>query len=134
MIALRGLHDDLRPHAEAPIRFAESLGFRVTVTSVYRSERKQRALFENFQACQARGVYPSSTSLRPGYSCRWPAAKPGFSAHNYGLAWDSTIEDPQRRYDQGTLDGWWVAVRRWWGWEVDPESDRIHAQPPGWAA
>jgi hypothetical protein len=55
--------------------------------------------------------------------CRYPANRPGDSAHNFGLAWDSTV-DPQ-------FQGWWDYVRSAVGFQVLP-NDRIHAQLPSW--
>lgn len=61
-------------------------------------------------------------AYRSGAS-RYPANPPGESAHNYGLAWDSTVPpDQQAAWDQ---------LRESIGWEVPP-NDQIHAQVPGW--
>lgn len=78
----------------------------------------QQELRDKWEACVARG--------QPGPPCAYPANRPGDSAHNWGLAWDSVIEPDD-------LMDWWVAVRRDFGWEV-LENDKIHAQYPNWRA
>jgi hypothetical protein len=78
---------------------------------------EQRLLRDNYEACIRSGNFGKTRE------CRYPANRPGDSAHNFGLAWDSTV-DP--RYQ-----GWWDYVRRALGFEV-LENDRIHAQLPNW--
>ena len=123
MIAVNGLHPALRPYAEWALSIAEDAGIPVTVTSVKRDWAKQTALRANYEACVARGVFPSSLSLSPGMTCKYPANRPGDSAHNFGLAWDSWVP-PEYQAD-------WNAIRRWIGWRV-PENDLIHAEFSGW--
>jgi len=131
MFALRGLEEWLRPYAEESVRWAEQYGLEVKITSVKRTVAQQQALRTNYERCVAAGVFPSDRSFSKGMSCKWPAARPGASGHQYGLAWDSQLRDPARRYDQGELDAFWVAVRRAFGWRV-PEDDPIHAELPEW--
>jgi len=107
MIALRGMDSSLRPYAEYALKVARFYGISPTVTSVYRGWAQQQKLRDRWLA---------------GLS-RWPANKPGDSAHNYGWAFDSVVE-PE---DQAN----WNAIRRWVGWEVF-DSDEIHAQLPDW--
>lgn len=123
MIALRGLHPELKPYAEYAIRYAESYGLKPQVTSVYRGMAQQGRLRANWEQCQARGLYPSDASLGYGLSCKWPANRPGDSGHNYRLAWDSWVPDDQMAF--------WVAIRAWVGWQV-PANDEIHAELPSW--
>lgn len=123
MRELSGLHAALRPYAEAAVKWAESQGVRVTVTSVKRNWVEQQQLYDNFQACRAAGAFPSSRSLAPGFSCRYPANPPGYSAHNYGFSWDSVVPDE--------IMPWWVKVREAYGWRV-PSNDLIHAELPDW--
>jgi hypothetical protein len=119
--ALRNLHPELQPYADYAIAWAKSLGITVTVTSVLRSTARQAELRAQFEGCLARGqqVYPENPDTR----CRYPANRPGDSSHEYGLAWDSDVED---RY-QAT----WTAIRRAVGWTV-PANDPVHAELPSW--
>lgn len=120
MIALRGLHPQLRPFAEAPIKWAQQQGVEIQVTSVHRNCEQQRALYDNFRRCQV-GL-PSN----PGMSCAWPANPPGSSAHQYGLAWDSVAT----WHGQDVME-WWRLVREAYGWRVPPK-DLPHAELAGW--
>lgn len=104
---LAGLNPSVRSYAEYTLRVASLYGLRPVVTSGYRSFAKQAELRERFEA---------------GLS-KWPAARPGESAHNFGLAWDSWVPDEQMPL--------WVALREWLGWQV-LRGDEIHAQVPDW--
>ncbi len=107
MIALRGLDSRLRPYAEYTFELAQYYGLTPTVTSVFRGWAQQQAL---------------RTRWEQGRS-RWPANRPGDSAHNYGWAFDSAVPEPH----QAT----WDAIRRQVGWRV-PSHDYIHAELPDW--
>ena len=106
-IALRGLDSRLRPAAEYTLQLAQQYGLSPTITSVYRSWEQQRRL---------RDLYLAGNS-------KWPANRPGDSAHNYGWAFDSWVPDDEMQL--------WAAIRRYVGWEVF-DSDIIHAQVPSW--
>lgn len=123
MIALNGLVPEVRRRAEWCVRAAEYFGIPVTVTSVKRDWAKQQSLYDNFLRCKARGLYPSSASISPGMTCKYPANPPGQSAHEYGLAWDSWVE-PQ-------YQGVWRQIREYAGFRV-PSHDLIHAELPQW--
>ena len=123
MIAFRGLHQQLRPYADAAMQLAQQYKISPTVTSVTRSLELQAKLRANWERCVAEGHYPSSKSYGPGLSCKWPANRPGDSGHNYGLAWDSWVPPEQMAL--------WTAIRRHIGWDV-PEHDQIHAELPNW--
>ena len=123
MIALRGLHADLKPYAQYAYDLARYYGLTPQVTSVYRGMAQQARLRSNWEECQARGLYPSDASLGYGLSCKWPANRAGDSGHNYGLAWDSWVP-PDQMAD-------WVAIREWVGWTIPP-NDQIHAELPDW--
>lgn len=120
---LGGLHPVLRPWAELAVRIANDQGIHVTVTSVKRTWANQTRLYQNYLECQRRGAFPSSLSLGAGLSCRWPANPPGESAHEYGLAWDSSVAPAHQAL--------WNEIRRALGWRV-PENDIIHAEYNGW--
>ena len=115
MIQLRGLHPFLREAAEEAVRWARSHGVEPRITSVRRTWADQSQLYEKYLSCKARGLYPWA----PG--CRYPANPPGWSGHEYGLAWDSTVPEAYL--------GWWVAVREALGFLV-PAGDEIHAEHP----
>jgi len=116
-LALRGMHRDLREPAEFALQVARLNGIDPTITSVTRSFTNQARLRSNFERCVAQGRFPSAPN------CRFPANRPGDSAHNYGFAFDSVVPGPQ----QAT----WDAIRRWVGWRV-PDNDKIHAELPEW--
>jgi hypothetical protein len=120
---LAGLHPEVKERAELCLSWAKYYGLTVTVTSGHRDLAKQTELRRQYEACLARGetVYPGNPDAR----CRYPANKPGDSAHNYGMAWDSTVPADQQ---------WsWDYLRRYAGFRV-PENDLIHAEVPDWRA
>lgn len=104
---LAGLQDWARPYAEWCLDVAAYYDVPVTVTSTFRSWAEQERLRRRWED----GLSP------------WPANRPGDSAHQWGLAWDSVVPD---QYTQ-----WWAQVRRYAGWEV-LDNDIIHAQVPNW--
>lgn len=122
-IALAGLHSQLRPYAEYTLAAAQLNGIPVQVTSVLRSTSQQQALRSNYEMCLAHGLVGKPIQLNPGMSCLWPANRPGDSAHEFGLAWDSVVPDEYWEV--------WNFIRRQIGWHVPP-NDRIHAELPDW--
>lgn len=106
-VKLQGLNDQVRAAAQWCLDVADYYGVPVTVTSGYRSWEQQRKLYADYVEGRS----------------RWPANRPGDSAHNYGLAFDSTVPD--------WAQAWWTQVRRYVGFEVLP-NDIIHAQVPNW--
>lgn len=122
-IQLRGLDPAVRAYAQWCLDVAALYKVPVTVTSGLRSWAEQTALRARYEACLARGepVEPSN----PNSACRYPANQPGDSAHNFGWAWDSWVEEPYR--------AWWTAVRQYAGFRV-PSHDWIHAEVPDWRA
>lgn len=116
--SLRGLHADVRDAAEWALKWADYYGVPVTVTSTLRPWEQQERLRRRWEAA---GSPPSCVRTATGLVC--PANRPGDSAHNYGLAWDSTVPD---RYQD-----WWDQIRSLAGFRVPP-NDRIHAEVPNW--
>jgi len=112
-IQLRGLHPEVRERAELVLAWANRFGIRPIVTSGFRSFNQQAALRLRFEA---------------GLS-RFPANRPGDSAHNFGLAWDAVLPAPLG--DLPNFEVWWEAVREFYGFNV-PSNDTIHAEVPGW--
>lgn len=120
-IALRGLVPEVRAAAERALSWAVYYGLHVTVTSCYRSWAEQTALYNRYQKCVARGE--QITPGNPNPECRYPANRPGDSAHNYGLAWDSVVPAHEQ---------WaWDYLRSYAGFRIPP-NDRIHAEVPDW--
>lgn len=117
---LTGLNPAIRPAAEWCLKVADYYGVPVRVISGYRSLETQARLRQNYERCVASGRFPWADG------CHYPANRPGESAHNFGLAWDSQTEDP--RYM-----GWWTRVRELAGFKVLPQ-DPPHAEYPGWRA
>lgn len=110
---LRGLHAGLKDAADWALAVADYYGVDVEVTSVFRSWHEQAELRRRYEA----GIHP------------YPVAKPGESAHNYGLAWDSVIRG--RWAGNPDAQEWWNRVREYAGFQV-PSNDEIHAALPEW--
>jgi len=105
--SLSSLQPWLRPYAAWLVSVAPSAGAtRVRITSVTRSRGRQRQLYKRFLAGQA----------------QFPAAPPGRSLHEYGLAWDMVTE-PYSALT--TLGDWWQQVGGRWN-----ASDVIHFSVP----
>jgi len=104
---LRGLDSAVRPYAEYAHEIARYYGLDPTITSTFRGWSEQQALRSRWERGES----------------RFPANRPGDSAHNFGWAWDSVVPEA----DQAL----WDAIRRYVGFEV-LENDLIHAQVPNW--
>lgn len=101
--SLRSLQPWLRPYAEYLVSLAPYAGARRhRITSVKRSRAQQRSLYKRFLAGRS----------------SFPAAPPGKSKHEYGLAWDMVTEPYSALY---TLGAWWKALGGTWS-----RSDAIH--------
>lgn len=120
-IHTRGLDSSIRSAADYALTLAAAYGLPVTVTSTQRGWSEQLTLRQRYENCLARGerVHPGN----PNASCRYPANRPGDSAHNYGLAFDS--------WTPPEYQAAWTWLRRAVGFLV-PEHDQIHAEYPGW--
>ena len=114
---LHGLHRAVRDAAEWALSVAEYYGVPVTVTSGHRTWEEQQRLYANYVQCLQEG------RMGQGPDCLYPANRPGDSAHNWGLAWDSHVP--------GEYQEWWNQVREYIGFKV-LENDVIHAEVPGW--
>jgi LAS superfamily LD-carboxypeptidase LdcB len=110
-----GLDPQVAEAARYAIAIAEYNGIHVTVTSGFRSIERQAELRASYEACQRGDTV--------GRDCRFPANRPGDSAHNFGLAFDSDVAPAQRAV--------WTDIRRWVGFAV-PDNDYVHAEYPGW--
>lgn len=102
-----GLEQRLIPYADAALRMGQQLGLHPQITSVRRNWAEQEKLYHDFQH-----------GLR-----QLPANPPGYSAHQYGVAWDSWVPDVELQL--------WNQVRGHFGWKLYP-NDPVHAELPGW--
>lgn len=116
-LKLSGLRSSVRANASWCLDVAQYYGVPVTVTSGHRTWAEQERLYRNYQQCLAAG------NMGRTPDCKYPANRPGDSAHNFGLAFDSWVEPH--------LQQWWNYVRRYAGFDV-PSNDLIHAQVPQW--
>jgi len=107
MFALRGLENDVRAAAECAFKIAHDYNIVPVVTSTRRNWAEQLRLREKWERGES----------------QFPANKPGDSAHQYGLAFDSWVPDDDMAC--------WVEIRRYVGLRV-PEGDLIHAERPEW--
>lgn len=125
MNPISSLHPEVAARVNWLLAAARYYGVPVTVTSTTRSSAYQARLRSNYEQCLARGLVGSSTSLVPGMSCRYPANRPGDSAHEFGVAFDSSVPDE-----------WlptWTWLREYAGFRVaDENGDPIHAEVPDW--
>lgn len=120
-LQLRGLHPQVRERADLALSWATYYGLVVTVTSGLRTMAEQTALRARYEKCLTLpgGVYPGN----PNPECRYPANRPGDSAHNFGMAWDSSVPANQL---------WiWTYLREYAGFRV-PADDPVHAEVPNW--
>ncbi len=108
VLGLGGLHPEVRRRVSWLLELARKDGLRVTVTSTLRSHAKQLALYK---AWLQRG----QTGL--------PAAVPGYSTHEYGLAVDLVTDDVKRLAELAQCSG-----LHWAG-----PGDRVHFDPFGFA-
>ena len=115
---LRGLHPQVREAADWAVRYAESQGVPVTITSGYRTWADQADKRRKYERCVAQGRFPWAEG------CRYPANRPGDSAHNWGLAFDSWVPEPYWPF--------WDAVKVYAGFRTYPQTDRVHGEYPGW--
>jgi len=105
------LHPHLVPWAKELYRYGKLLDARLVVTSALRSPAKQQRLYSDWLA---------GKSLIP-------AAPPGKSLHEYGLAFDMARlgEDPLT----DPLLQWLGQVWEYWGGRYGGLRDPVHYQP-----
>jgi hypothetical protein len=101
--SLNTLQPFLQPYARWLVSAAPYAGARsVRITSVWRSRAEQQQLWDNYRA--GRSTYP--------------AAPPGSSKHELGLAWDMVTEPYSAL---STLGAWWIRIGGEWS-----SKDPIH--------
>ncbi|MCI0372640.1 MAG: D-alanyl-D-alanine carboxypeptidase family protein [candidate division NC10 bacterium] len=98
----------LVPYAAYLFDTAAGAGLRPRVTSVFRTRQDQARLWDRYQ----RGL------------SRLPAAPPGRSKHERGLAFDMTVQPPELAAAVGRL---WQQMGGRWGGQRDP----VHFEAPG---
>ncbi|HMG19530.1 MAG TPA: D-alanyl-D-alanine carboxypeptidase family protein [Gemmatimonadales bacterium] len=106
--ALTKLDRRLIPFAERLVQIARDVGLSPVITSTRRSRVLQARLYRSW--------------LRGERSL--PAAAPGTSLHEHGLAIDLVVNDPDAYRELGAL---WQR----WGGEWGGESDPVHFQARG---
>jgi hypothetical protein len=102
---------EIRPFGEALLAQAGAAGLLPRVTSTLRSYSDQQELYRRYVA----GISP------------YPAAPPGASAHEYGLAFDMDVVPHSALADLGAL---WQSWGGGWGGARDP----VHFELPGASA
>jgi LAS superfamily LD-carboxypeptidase LdcB len=104
------LDPGFRPWVEYLLRVAEYNGLRVQVTSTLRTRAQQIVLYQRWLQCSARG----------GRGTCLPAAPPGTSDHELGLAVDLVVNGDFRSAAQASLGAFWQSLGGRWGGAVDP--------------
>ena len=106
------LDPGLKPWAEWLKTVAEYNGLTVQITSTRRTWGQQNSLWQRFLACQGDpGAF--------GGRCL-PAAPPGHSAHEKGLAFDLVVNGDFRSPEQEALGRYWQSLGGLWGASADP--------------
>jgi len=77
MFALKGLDNQVREQAECAFKIANQFGITPVVTSIVRGWAEQLVLRQKWERGES----------------QFPANRPGDSAHQYGLAFDSWVPD-----------------------------------------
>ena len=111
--SITDLVDELQPFARALVDAAGAARLQPRITSTVRTRSEQRRLYNRFLAGQS------------GY----PVVPPGFSAHEYGLAFDMVVSPMEALADVGYTWQQWGGA--WSG------KDAVHFELPGateWAA
>jgi len=98
-MSFRSLHPQFAPYAKWLYEYAQWAGHRPRITSLTRSFAEQARLYDRYLKGES----------------HLPAAPPGRSLHNYGLAFDMVTRSANAR--MGSL---WQGVGGRWGGETDP--------------
>ena len=104
MTIFRGLQPWLQPYAQYFYDVLRRAGLEPRVTSVFRSPQQQQVLYERYLRGES----------------KLPAAPPGRSKHQYGLAFDLVCSD------FAAAGQFWQAMGGRWGAERDP----VHFEAP----
>jgi LAS superfamily LD-carboxypeptidase LdcB len=109
MPSVTQLDPQLAPWARYLLDVAQYNGLRVQVTSTRRTRAQQELLWQRYQACGRSG----------GGGCL-PAAPPGSSAHEHGLAFDLIVNGDYRGPAQEALGRFWEGLGGRWAGAADP--------------
>lgn len=109
--SLGSLIPEFQPYARDLVAAAGAAGLQPRVTSARRSNAEQKRLYDRYVA----GV------------SQLPAAPPGFSAHEYGYAFDMVVSPYEALADVGSV---WQEAGGIWGGARDP----VHFEYPGFTA
>lgn len=110
--SLSRLVPELQPWARSLIDVSIRAGAGGRVTSTFRTLAQQTKLYNEYLAGNA----------------RYPVARPGTSAHEYGMAFDLAVPDKTDQSDLGKVWESWGGV--WGGHYGDP----VHFEFPGFKA
>ena len=113
MSSLNDLDPILIPWAQALFNLAKTAGVNPRITSTRRSYAQQKLLYEAYIQ---------------GHS-KYPAAAPGTSAHEYGLAFDMVVDGPGEQAAAGAV---WSGPG--WGGKYGGEEDPVHFEYPGFSS
>jgi len=111
MASLKSLHPQLQPYAQYLLQLGRQYDRKLVVTSARRSRSKQAKLYKRWQEGKS----------------AIPAAPPGGSLHEYGLAWDMARRGIDPLADP--LLNWLGAVWGSWGGQYGGSRDPVHFQP-----
>src|SRR5467141_1339398 len=106
--SLNDLSPDLRDYARALVDAAAAAGLQPRITSTFRTPSEQGRLYRGFLA-------------NPGRA--YPVAPPGYSAHEYGEAFDLVVSPMEALADVGYTWQQWGG-----GWDG---ADAVHFELPG---
>jgi D-alanyl-D-alanine carboxypeptidase len=106
--SLRDLIPELVPWAQLLFDVCSQAGANPTITSTLRTYSQQKALYDNYVAGRS----------------KYPADKPGTSAHEFGYAFDMSMPWPGDLVQAGQL---WVG----WGGKYGGQRDPVHFEYPG---
>lgn len=110
MPSLAGLRPEFREAVDYLLRVAQYNGLRVQITSTLRTRAQQTTLYERYLRCRGIG----------GRGACLPAAPPGTSDHELGLAIDLVVDGDYRGARQRALGEFWETMGGRWAGEVDP--------------
>ena len=109
MPQVRDLDPALAPAVAYLLRVAEYNGLRVALTSTRRTRLQQQGLYQRYLQCQ-----------RAGSRQCLPAAPPGTSDHERGLAFDLVVNGDYRGGAQRALGLFWQSMGGRWAGDADP--------------
>lgn len=99
----------LVPYARYLLDVAAYNGLRVAVTSTVRNRAQQELLYQRYLQCRRNA----------GTTCL-PAAPPGHSDHELGLAFDLVVNGDYHSPQQAQLGAFWQSLGGRWAGSADP--------------